>query len=137
MPVTATDASAGMVELAQNRTGIDVRQAEFGDLNESNIYDGIWANFSLLHAPRPAFPIHLEQIKTALKPKEIFHIGMKTGEGERRDQLGRNYTYYSVEKLRARLKVAGFYTLQETTGKSAGLAGTTDPWIEILAQLER
>ena len=135
--VTATDASASMVELARSHAGLEVRQTEFSDLSEIDIYDGIWANFSLLHASRTAFPRHLEQIATALKPTGMFHIGMKTGEGERRDHLGRNYTFYSAEELKALLKAANFEVLHETTGKSAGLAGTVDPWIEILAQLKK
>lgn len=135
--VTATDASAGMVKLARTRSGADVQQAEFSDLCENETYDAVWANFSLLHATRSAFPIHLEQIATALKSKGIFHIGMKTGEGERRDHLGRNYTFYTVESLRALLQAAGFNVLEEVSGESTGLAGTVDSWIEVLAQSKR
>ena len=135
--VTATDASAAMVELARSRSKADVRQAEFGDLSDEQIYNAVWANFSLLHAPRSAFPVHLKQIAAALKAKGIFHIGMKTGEGERRDHLGRIYTFYSPEELRGLLQVAGFVVLEENTGEGVGLAGTIDPWIEIVAQLER
>ena len=62
---------------------------------------------------------------------------MKTGDGERRDHLGRNYTFYTADGLRALLQAAGFDVLEEVTGESAGLAGTVDPWIEILAQLKR
>lgn len=134
--VTATDASAGMVQLARSHAGLDVRQAEFSDLSDIDIFDGIWANFSLLHAARSAFPHHLKQIGTALKPEGILHIGMKTGEGERRDHLGRNYTFYKADELREQLSAAGFEILEETVGESAGLAGTVDPWIEILAQRE-
>ncbi len=126
-----------MVKLANSRGGVNAHQAQFSDLDETHVYDGIWANFSLLHAARSAFPLHLEQIARALKPDGIFHIGMKTIEGERRDHLGRNYTFYSDVELRALLKAANFESLHEATGKSAGLAGTIDPWIEILARLDR
>lgn len=135
--VTATDASAAMLELARNCAGVDVRQAEFSDLTDHQIYDGVWANFSLLHASRNDFPVHLKQIASALKPQGIFHIGMKIGEGERRDHLGRNYTFYTAVNLQHLLQDAGFLILEVNTGESAGLAGTVDPWIEILAQLGR
>lgn len=135
--VTAIDASAAMVALAQSRKGVEARQAEFDELCESNIYDGIWANFSLLHVSRTALPVHLAQIVTALKPRGIFHIGMKTGSGERRDHLGRKYTFYSAEELQYFLEAAGFRVLEKRRGESAGLAGTVDPWIEILSKLQR
>jgi len=135
--VTAMDASIGMVELARTHQGVEVRHAEFSDLSDISVFDGVWANFSLLHAPRNAFSQHLETIATALNSNGLFHIGMKTGDGEKRDHLGRSYTFYSAEGLRNLLQSAGFAVLEETVGKSAGLAGTVDPWIEILARLER
>ena len=49
------DASSKMVEAAQNDYQLDAKQAEFSHLNENQIYDGIWANFSLLHVERAAF----------------------------------------------------------------------------------
>ncbi len=134
--VTATDASAAMVERAGAHKGINVRQLNFSELRERGTYDGVWANFSLLHEPRSAFPGHLSRIAAALKPRGIFHLGMKTGSGERRDQLGRYYTFYSADELRGFLKAAGFGVIAETEGEGAGLAGTVDPWIEFLATLE-
>ena len=112
---------------------IDVIQAEFSNLTDQAIYDGIWANFSLLHEERSKFPGHLSRVATALKPNGIFHLGMKTGSGERRDHLERYYTFYSAAELRQNLEAAGFQVLQETTGEGTGLAGTVDPWIEIIS----
>lgn len=135
--VAAIDASAAMVEQARARKGIDVQQAEFEDLDDEAIYDGVWANFSLLHAPREDFTAHLARIAAALKPGGIVHIGMKIGLGHRRDHLGRYYTYYTSQDLKERLGGAGFQVLGETTGEDAGFAGTIDPWTEILSRLER
>lgn len=132
--VTATDASAAMVVKARAHQGVIVRQAGFGDLGDHNVYDGVWANFSLLHAARADLPGHLSRIAAALKPGGIFHIGMKTGEGEHRDQLGRFYTYYSITELRDHLEAAGFEVIEEVEGEGAGLAGTVDPWVEMLAR---
>ena len=133
--VTATDASAAMVEKARAHEGVIVRQAGFADLDEQGTYDGVWANFSLLHAARADFPGHLSRIAAALKPGGVFHIGMKTGQGEHRDDLGRFYTYYSVSELRDHLKAAGFEVFGEVEGEGAGLAGTVDPWVEMLVRL--
>ena len=131
--VVATDASAAMVEHAQSTYGLDARQASFDDVTEVDRFDGSWANFSLLHAPRSSFADHLSRIATALKPGGVLHIAMKTGEGEARDELGRFYTFYTAEALRAHLVKAGFTPNEEVTGEAPGLAGTVDPWIEILA----
>lgn len=132
--VTAIDASAAMVKLARAHEGVTVRQAEFSDLNEEEAYDGVWAHFSLLHAPRSEFPAHLLRIAQALKPGGSLHLGMKTGSGEKRDRLGRLYTFHSVEELRLSLDTAGFDVLEEVTGASAGFAGIVDPWVELLAR---
>lgn len=135
--VTATDASAAMIKQANSHAGITVLQAEFSELLEQDHYDGIWANFSLLHEPRSNMAGHLARISTALKPAGIFHIGMKTGSDEGRDHLGRFYTYYEVAELRGLLEAAGFQVLNEVTGEGAGLAGTVDPWVEILSRSTR
>jgi SAM-dependent methyltransferase len=132
--VTAMDASAAMVEKARAHKGVTVRQAGFADLNEQAAYDGVWANFSLLHSARADFPGHLLRIATALKPGGIFHIGMKTGEGEHRDALGRFYTYYSLDELRSHLTAVGFEVIDQVEGEGKGLAGTVDPWVEMLAR---
>lgn len=132
--VTAIDASTAMIELAKAHQGVEVRQAEFSDLNEQGVYDGVWAHFSLLHAPRSEFPAHLLRIAKALKPGGLLHMGMKTGSGEKRDRLGRLYTFYTAEELRGLLNSAHFSVLEEVTGASAGLAGSVDPWVELLAR---
>jgi len=98
------------------------------------IYHGIWANFSLLHAKRSDLPGHLDAITTALKPNGLFHIGMKTGTGAKRDGIDRFYTYYEEEELVRYLKEAGLDVFQRSTGAEKGLAGTLDPWVIMLAR---
>ena len=69
-----------------------------------------------------------------MKPGGFFHVGLKTGDGAQRDGLGRAYTFYTVPDLYERLKVAGFDVMQESTGIEAGLAGTKEPWVVLLAR---
>ncbi|EAQ03858.1 hypothetical protein OB2597_11461 [Pseudooceanicola batsensis HTCC2597] len=126
------DASAEMVALARAR-GLPARQARFGDITARDRYDGIWANFSLLHAPRATFPGHLARLHRALRPRGLLHLGMKTGEGEARDTLGRFYTYYRPEELLGHLAHAGFTVTGCAEGKGKGLAGTVDPWCLVTA----
>ncbi|HEY9040225.1 MAG TPA: class I SAM-dependent methyltransferase [Roseovarius sp.] len=126
--VDAIDAAPEMVAMAAAQPGVTAWQATFDEIAGEALYDGIWANFSLLHAPRAAFPEHLSAIRRALKPGGLFHIGMKTGEGEGRDTLGRFYTYYTEQDLRALLTAAGLNPGKSWTGRDTGLAGTLDDW---------
>ena len=66
--VTATDATPEMVALAEARPGVTARRATFDEIDEVAAYDAVWANFSLLHAPRAAFPGHLTRLARALRP---------------------------------------------------------------------
>lgn len=131
--VDAVDAVPEMVALAAAQPGVTARQATFDQIEGRALYDGIWANFSLLHAPRDALPRHLQAVAKALKPGGLLHIGMKTGTGEGRDALGRFYVYYTEAELRDLLAQAGLTPTEHWTGRDIGLAGTSDDWIVIHA----
>ncbi|WP_420326436.1 class I SAM-dependent DNA methyltransferase [Mameliella sp.] len=131
--VEAWDASAAMVELASARPGVTARQADFDALEVVAAYDGIWANFSLLHAPREAMPRHLAAIHRALKPGGLFHIGVKSGSGSKRDNLGRLYTYYTEAELAGLLRAAGFTPGAFRHGEDLGLDNVMAPWITVTA----
>lgn len=130
--VTAIDASPEFVEAAR-ALGVDARVATFDDLAEVDTYDGVWASFSLLHAPRVELPKHLAAIKQALKPEGHLFLGMKLGDGEERDDLGRFYSYFSREELEHHLVHAGFSIDGVVVGEGKGLAGRVDPYALILA----
>ncbi|MFK7752338.1 MAG: class I SAM-dependent methyltransferase [Sedimentitalea sp.] len=119
--VDATDGSREMVALAGAHTGVTAWQATFDQIKGEAIYDGIWANFSLLHAPRADFDRHLTDLYRALRPGGAFFIGMKIGQGDARDGIGRHYTYYTVDGLTAHLSQAGFTVTDHVTGRSMGL----------------
>jgi SAM-dependent methyltransferase len=129
--VDPTDASSEMVKLANATYDISARQATFNEINTTNTYQGIWANFSLLHASADDFPKILEKLHQALKPNGIFHIGMKLGNGSQRDKLGRLYTYYSQKELCNLLVDAQFTVLDIKLGEALGLAGDVEPWIVV------
>ncbi|MEJ6399275.1 class I SAM-dependent DNA methyltransferase [Yoonia sp. 208BN28-4] len=128
------DASSGMVKLANDAHDIGARLLTFDDLDMVAAYDGVWANFCLLHAPRTDLPRHLAAIATALRPSGVFHIGMKVGEGEDRDHIERKYTYVTVTELRGLLEDAGFTILGIDEGREKGCAGTVDPFVVMRAR---
>lgn len=127
----AMDASGEMVALANALAGVTAWQASFDALQAEAVYDGIWANFSLLHAARDAMPGHLAAIKRAVKPQGVFYIALKLGKGEARDALGRLYTYYEEDDLKDLLKTAGFTVLNCAFGESEGMDGAMARWISV------
>lgn len=132
--VTAWDGSAKMVELAGKHPGVTARQAFFDELTGVDCYDAIWANFSLLHAAPEALPGHLDAIAQALRGGGIFHIGMKLGQGTKRDSLGRKYTFVGEEELKGWLSDLGLVVFAAWTGHAKGFAGTDDPYVVMQAR---
>jgi len=135
LSVLATDAVPEMVEMAAARPGVEARVARFDEIEGAAEFDGVWANFSLLHAPRGDLPGHLAAIHRVLRPGGLFHIGMKTGEGEKRDELGRLYTFVTEVELRGMLESADFSVLDAARGREAGMTGVPEDWITILARV--
>ena len=134
LSVTAIDPVPEMIEMAAARAGVTARVASFNDVDGEHLYDGIWANFSLLHAPREDMPRHLAAIAKALKPGGRFHIGVKTGTGSHRDKIGRLYTYYTEEELTGLLQDAGLTVFDRAEGVDAGLSGEDAHWICLAAR---
>ena len=127
--IIAFDASQNMLELVPKHERIKSYQATFDTFSESGIFDGIWASFSLLHAKRRDFPRLLTSIKRALKPDGLFSIGLKLGSGEKRDKLGRRYTFLSQNELDQLLKSSGFNVFDHILGKDVGLDGVISEWV--------
>ena len=127
--VIAFDASPNMLELVPKHERIKSYQATFDAFSENGIFDGIWASFSLLHAKRRDFPRLLTSIKRALKPDGLFSIGLKLGTGEKRDKLGRRYTFVSQNELDQLLKSSGFNIFDHILGKDVGLDGMMSAWV--------
>ncbi len=132
--VDAMDASAEMVARAGAHAGVTAWLATFHEIDREAVYDGVWANFSLLHAPRSEMPRHLAAIHRALRPGGILHVALKLGEGEARDRLGRFYAYYSEADLDRLLAEAGFAILGKQFGSGTGLDGTESDWISVTAR---
>lgn len=123
------DASDSMVKLANETFNIGARVGRFDEIDGVEVYDGIWANFSLLHAAEDELPLHIAALTTTLKPNGVFHIAMKVGEGTRRDALDRRYTFVTEEELRYLLENVGLTIVDQDAGEEAGLDGKVSPWI--------
>ncbi len=132
--VDALDAAEAMVTRTARIPGVTARLGLFEDLADHGRYDGIWAYFSLLHAPREELPAHLDRVATALRPGGTFFLAVKRGHGNGRDRLGRYYEYYEQDELLTHLRSAGMEPVESWTGRAAGLAGHPEGWIAIQAR---
>lgn len=125
----AFDASEGLLALAAERPGVETRLGRFEDLDDVEAWDGVWASFSLLHAPRATLPGNLARIATALVPGGRLFVGLKAGAGEKVDRLGRFYSYFSPEEVIVALSDTGFDVLQATSDEGAGMTGATETFL--------
>jgi SAM-dependent methyltransferase len=132
--VDAVDASPEMARVAKEMYDIDVWVDGFDSIEEVDDYDGVWANFSLLHAPKAEMPGHLERLHRAMRSGGVFHLALKQGDGEKRDKLGRFYAFYQQDELSELLEAAGFTVGDWSFGEGAGLAGTVDPWMAVTSR---
>ncbi len=133
LDVLAVDGSAEMVALASQIPGVTARQALFEQIPDLGTVDGVWASFSLLHAPRADLPRHLADLHALCSPNAPISLGMKLGSGEKTDKLGRFYSYYTEDDLNMLLTQAGFTPKSALRGAGKGLAGDVEDWIVINA----
>lgn len=80
--VTAIDASEAMVQLSSELTGQRTLLMSFTEMAFACCFDGIWACASLLHVPLSEIHPVIEQFARALKPKGIWYLSFKLGNGE-------------------------------------------------------
>ena len=97
--VKAVDGSKELCRLAGEYTGIKVGQMLFEDLDEKEIYDGIWACSSILHLPKTELTGVIGKMCAALKASGIIYTSFKYGEYEG-ERNGRYFTDFTIENFR-------------------------------------
>lgn len=89
--VTAFDASEELARLASKAINHPISVRSFDQVDEFQVYDGVWACASLLHLPRQQIPHALTRLWQALKPGGLLYLSFKQGE-EERERNGRQFT---------------------------------------------
>ena len=97
--VDAFDASEGLVKLASDYTGINVKEMFFQDLEVLNKYDAIWACASLLHVPKNEIHFVFKKFIRALKSNGVWYMSFKLGDKERTKE-GRFFNDYMIDELK-------------------------------------
>ena len=79
-------------------------------------------------------PDILQRIHAALRASGMFYVGLKRGDAEERDDIGRFYAYYTKTALQKLLQDAGFDILDSRTDESRGMLGRMDKGLHIMAR---
>lgn len=96
--VDATDGSKQICKIASEYTGIIVKEMLFEDLNDVEIYDGIWACASILHIKKARLNDIIKKISVAAKANGIIYLSFKYGDFEG-DKNGRYFTYLTEKSF--------------------------------------
>lgn len=132
--VEAFDASPEMVEMAQKHTGLDVKCLAFDNVDFPPIFDGVFANASLLHVPNTMLPDILRRLALALKPTGTFFASFKHGQGHyfKYDQL-----YVCLQNkgsLSKAVSQCGLLTIENTWTTQDNRPGRNEElWLHMLA----
>ena len=130
--VTAIDGSEEICKEASKYTGIKVKQMLFEELNDQNIYDGIWACASILHLKKCELPDMIKRLYQALKRNGVIYMSFKYGdfEGVRN---GRYFTYLTEESFNMLMEPINGFKKEKiwATGDVRENRGT-EQWLNII-----
>ena len=108
--VEAIDYSEELVKRATQITDIQVQLKSFYEIDELELYDGIWACASLLHCERNRLAEVIGKLITALKPNGVLYMSFKFGNSDR-EKDGRQFT--DLDEVQAEVLLGRFDTVQE------------------------
>lgn len=96
--VDAIDGSEELCKITSEYTGIQVKQMLFDELDEVELYDGVWACASILHVAKKQLPDIIKKIAIATKKSGVVYTSFKYGdfEGVRN---GRFFTYLTEDSF--------------------------------------
>lgn len=112
--VRAIDGSIKMCKLASKYINQDVECMKFEELDEENIYDGIWACSSIVHVEKEKLPNILNKMIKALKQNGVIFVSFKKGTGYEIKE-GKYYNFLVkeefekiLENLNTNVKIIGY-----------------------------
>ena len=103
-----------MCKLASKYINQDVECMKFEELDEENIYDGIWACSSIVHVEKEKLPNILNKMIKALKQNGVIFVSFKKGTGYEIKE-GKYYNFLVkeeferiLENLNTNVKIIGY-----------------------------
>jgi SAM-dependent methyltransferase len=135
--VDGVDASAAMADLAREHAGIPVRVLRAQELDDAEVYDGIWACASLLHVPWVALPDVFRRLERALRGGGVLYASFKPGERERTADDGRHFTDMTDVRLRDRIRDApGLEVIEVSQTSDVRPERSHEQWLNVLLRGE-
>ena len=110
--VAATDGSAELCKMASAFTGIEVKKVLFQELDDVEVYDGIWACSSVLHLSKEELLRVIHKMCLALKSTGVIYTSFKYGEFEGKCN-GRYFTNFTEKSFRDFIKGATELTIED------------------------
>ena len=96
--VKAIDGSKEMCKLASKLINQEVQCMKFDELDDINIYDGIWACSSILHVEKDKLPNILSKMIKSLKDNGVIYTSFKIGTGYEIKE-DKYYNYLTKEEM--------------------------------------
>lgn len=94
--VTAADGSEGMCRYASEYLGMPVRLMEFNELDDEDLYDGIFASASIMHLEYEKIRELFPKMIRAMKKDGVLYCSFKYGDQD--GYLGKRYYTYMTEE---------------------------------------
>ncbi|MCP5205817.1 MAG: class I SAM-dependent methyltransferase [Hahellaceae bacterium] len=126
--VTAFDASAALVEMAEELIGQPVHLDTFQTFQSATKFDGIWACASLLHVPAADLPSVFTRLANMLKPGSVFYCSFKYG-NEDIEKVGRNFTNCDEFRLKKLIENTGLATKDLWVSEDARPGRQNEKWL--------
>lgn len=130
--VEAFDASAEICRIASEKTGIEVKQMWFEELEGADQYDGIWACASLLHVKPADLPDVLQRLHRLLKTEGILYVSFKYGSAER-EKDGRYFHDLTENTCRELLTEAGLSIRELFVTQDVRNGRSQEKWVNAIA----
>lgn len=134
--VTAMDASPKICQEAEKVLGQKVLCKTFEELDDENVYDGVWACASLLHVPKERMGEVLYRLKRTLKDGGILYASFKYGE-EEKIVNGRLFNYYNEQSLRTLMCENGFDVLELFVTQDVREDRHEEKWVNVVGSEEK
>lgn len=133
--VEGIDASDGLCRLASDYAGAQVQCLRIQDWQpEDVVYDGIWANASLLHLLPEEIEEFILRAEEYLSERGAMYLSLKSGIDTGTDDKGRYFTNMTIEELRrifaktAGLKIAEYWITQDRLNRGGF------EWVNVIAR---
>lgn len=101
--VRAIDGSSEICKITSKYINQEVECMKFEDLDDVEVYDGIWACSSILHVEKDNLPGILDKMLRSLKSGGVIYTSFKLGHGYEIKE-GKYYNYITKEEMEDILK---------------------------------